>query len=192
MYRWRFQWQRNTLHSAKRTLYQIGSANEDAGNPVYDGKQRTWVNEEIVLNNYANKDIKIQFTLKSDASTNADGYYFDDFSVSIIDMSSVGIEDQGNRRFMFSGPVPNPASGNVQIRYRIPGSLPAELDLMDSHGITIKKFVLNDSSGTIDFSTENYPSGIYFTDYRDPLELQKWRNFLLSGNPFWACLQTWN
>ena len=141
---------------------KIGSANEDDGKPVYDGKQRTWVNEEVVLDGYANKDIKIRFTLRSDASSTADGYYFDDISVSVIDMTGVGLEDIKKSPVYLSGPFPNPASVNVQVRYRIPGNLPAELDLMDSRGITLQKFVVNNNSGIVDFSTENYPSGIYF------------------------------
>ena len=141
---------------------KLGSASEDAGNPVYDGKQRNWVNEEILLTGYADKDIKVRYTLKSDGLTNGDGFYFDDISVSIIDMSNVGMNESGKLAVYLSDPVPNPASGNLQIRYRIPGNLPAELDLLDTRGIMIQKFVINDASGIVHFSVENYPSGIYF------------------------------
>ena len=139
-----------------------GSANEVAGKPVYDGKQLSWVNEEVVLDGYTNQNIHLQFTLISDASGSGDGYYFDDFSVSIIDMSNVGIENQTKLPVYLSGPVPNPASGDVRISYKIPGNLPAGLEVTDSRGSTVKKIALNDASGTVGFSSENLAAGIYF------------------------------
>ena len=154
----------NGIHyiTQKGRYTKNGSASEDAGKPVYDGKQRTWVNEEVVLNGYTNKDINVRFRLKSDASSNADGYYFDDFSVSIIDMSGVGIHESGKPSVFLSGPVPNPASGIVCINYRFPGSGSADFILTDARGIPMKKTVLTEPSGILRFSAETFPSGILF------------------------------
>jgi len=139
-----------------------GNAYQAAGEPIYDGHQGQWVLEEVNLDSYIGQNISLQFELNSDSYANFDGFYFDDFSVSIIDMSNVGMNESGKLAVYLSDPIPNPASGNVQIRYSIPGNLPAELDLLDSRGIMIQKFVINDASGIVRFSVENYPSGIYF------------------------------
>jgi hypothetical protein len=141
---------------------RIGSANEVPGSPVFDGRQASWVNEEIVLTGTSNKDLLFRFNLTSDASKNADGYYFDDFSVSIIDMSGVGIDERAKSPLFLSNPVPNPASSAVQIKYRFPGNQAAELILLDSKGIQVKNISLPENSGTISLSVDNLKSGIYF------------------------------
>ena len=58
------------LYIAQKGRYTKNSSQyEDAGKPVYDGKQSAWVYEEVVLDNVANKDIKIRFNLESDGAT---------------------------------------------------------------------------------------------------------------------------
>ena len=49
--------------------------------PVYEGVQNTWVYEEINLSDYLGQQIQLRFQLRSDAGVNADGFYFDDFSI---------------------------------------------------------------------------------------------------------------
>lgn len=49
--------------------------------PVWEGVQSTWVQEEIQLSDYLGQIIKIRFQLRSDGGTRKDGFYFDDFSI---------------------------------------------------------------------------------------------------------------
>jgi PKD repeat protein len=49
--------------------------------PVWEGVQSTWVQEEIQLSDYLGQAIKVRFQLRSDGGTRKDGFYFDDFSV---------------------------------------------------------------------------------------------------------------
>lgn len=49
--------------------------------PVWEGVQSTWVQEEIQLSDYLGQVIKVRFQLRSDAATRKDGFYFDDFSI---------------------------------------------------------------------------------------------------------------
>lgn len=49
--------------------------------PVWEGVQSTWVQEEIQLSDYLGQVIKVRFQLKSDGGTRKDGFYFDDFSI---------------------------------------------------------------------------------------------------------------
>lgn len=61
-----------------------GTSNQISGQPIYDGVQTTWVKEQIDLSAYLGQQIYIRFRLKSDSSTTADGFYFDDLYVRTI------------------------------------------------------------------------------------------------------------
>ncbi|MDP4282578.1 MAG: M14 family zinc carboxypeptidase, partial [Bacteroidota bacterium] len=61
-----------------------GSIYEDPGKPVYDGSHKKWENEEVLLEDADSLNIQFRFTLRSDAYTNDDGFYFDDFKVTVI------------------------------------------------------------------------------------------------------------
>lgn len=63
-----------------------GSVFQDEGKPVYDGRQREWVRESIDLEEYLGEKISIRFQLVSDGLNNMDGFYFDDFEVSSINL----------------------------------------------------------------------------------------------------------
>ncbi len=55
--------------------------------PIYMGKQTDWVKECIDLTAFCGSEILIKFTLKTDASTTKDGFYFDEFKIEKIDGS---------------------------------------------------------------------------------------------------------
>jgi len=63
---------------------KLGSRHQDEGKPVYDGLQNSWVRETIDLMAYKGKNIKIGFRLISDEYVNKDGFYFDNFELSVI------------------------------------------------------------------------------------------------------------
>ena len=54
---------------------------QPSGQPVYEGVQTSWVQEEISLSEYLGQTIKFRFQLRSDGGTRKDGFYFDDFKV---------------------------------------------------------------------------------------------------------------
>ncbi len=64
-----------------------GGTNQLLGQPLYDGDQLTWVQEEIDLSEYLGQSVKIRFILVSDNSVNADGFYFDDITITKISIS---------------------------------------------------------------------------------------------------------
>jgi carboxypeptidase T len=51
------------------------------GQPVYEGVQSSWVQEEISLSEYLGQTIRFRFQLRSDGGTRKDGFYFDDFKI---------------------------------------------------------------------------------------------------------------
>lgn len=65
----------------------IGGSNQP-NEPLYDGTQNSWIQEEINLNSYANQQIKLRFTLESDGSQERDGFYFDDVLISAVDLTT--------------------------------------------------------------------------------------------------------
>ena len=57
--------------------------------PVFDGIQMDWVHEIIDLSKYIGKNIKVGFRLISDMWTERDGFYFDDFVLSVVKPTQV-------------------------------------------------------------------------------------------------------
>jgi carboxypeptidase T len=141
-----------------------GGDNEPQGQPVYDGLKADWVPEQIVTTAYVNKDISLRFTLTSDTWTTFDGFYFDDLKVTIIDMSSVGVENLKGEAAWVSNPVPNPAGGVVRVSYRLPESFNGHGDflLYDLNGSVVKRFPVNSRAGTLSFDVSCLTQGLYY------------------------------
>jgi len=98
---------------------QSGIANIE-GEPSYEGRQINWLDEEIELNNYLGQNIKFRFTLKSDwyPWTKPDGFYFDDFTVRIIDTTMITSTSTINN---VESPIllyPNPGTDFVNISFK--------------------------------------------------------------------------
>uniref|UniRef100_A0A832G8S2 carboxypeptidase T n=1 Tax=Ignavibacterium album TaxID=591197 RepID=A0A832G8S2_9BACT len=53
------------------------------GQPLYDGTQTNWVQEEINLTGLTSTQSKLRFELKTDGSVTRDGWYVDDISIYI-------------------------------------------------------------------------------------------------------------
>jgi len=79
--------------------------------PVWEGVQSSWVQEEIELSDYLGLVIRVRFQLKSDGGVRQDGFYFDDFSI-YYENSGVGLSaHQGNKIAVY----PNPSKGTIQV-----------------------------------------------------------------------------
>ncbi len=135
---------------------------EDIGKPVYDGRQSAWVYEEVVLDNVANNNVKIRFNLVSDGATRADGFYFDDISVNIIDMSTFGVPFNNFTTAYISDPVPNPAGQDVTISYHLTDNGYTKFILYDLKGNAIRQTDITDQSGKVVFSADGLPAGVYY------------------------------
>jgi hypothetical protein len=98
-----------------------GSVNQDFPNPVYDGNQWDFAQDRVVLQNTSGKQLLVKFLIRSDGNgIIGDGLYFDDFKVSIVDMSYNGIDPTGQILGFISNPIPNPASNAVYVNYQLP------------------------------------------------------------------------
>jgi carboxypeptidase T len=100
-----------------------GNSNQANGQPLYDGFQTTWVREEIDLTEYIGSNVKFRFRLKSDAWVTEDGFYFDDFTVSVVEIETTGFDEKKVLpSVLISDPIPNPAKDQVRFSLSDNGS----------------------------------------------------------------------
>jgi carboxypeptidase T len=99
---------------------KAGSGNQLAGQPIYDRRQSTWVEEEINLDAYVGRKIWFRFTLVSDAGTVADGFYFDDISVNTLSTTGISTLFLDEKDFSISQNTPNPSDGYTDITLHAP------------------------------------------------------------------------
>lgn len=139
---------------------KTSSPYQDPGNPVYDGQQLNWVNEEVSLNDYLGGSILIGFRMVSDQGLTYDGFYFDDVQINTI-TSTVGVEEQKQLATLLQN-IPNPATNQTTIYYNLNDLKNAELKIYNVLGKLIKTEVLSNKSTntTIDLST--FDNGTYF------------------------------
>jgi len=73
--------------------------------PVYESSRSNWVKEDIDLTAYSGTQVKIRFELRSDVSTNMDGWYVDDiklfhYSIVPVELTSFTVKTSGDGRIL--------------------------------------------------------------------------------------------
>jgi hypothetical protein len=138
-----------------------GNSNQATGQPLYDGVQSDWVRETILLNDYLGQDVLFRFTLRSDNGVVADGFYFDDFKVSILlDPTKVN-ENQISTGNMLGTPYPNPASEMVTIPFNLPAASHSVIKIYSCQGQLIKTIPVNYSNSELRIDVTGWPGGMY-------------------------------
>lgn len=139
----------------------MGGSNQ-VNEPLYDGFQTSWVMEEIDLSDYiGEEEVYFQFQMVSDWSVTEDGYYFDDFTVLVIDEVS-GIETLNPTLLSLGNPVPNPASGQVRITYHLPENIHgAHLNFYNTTGQLVYSTILDENNNKTFLEIEGWESGVY-------------------------------
>jgi hypothetical protein len=160
----------NGAWTAQKGLYtKTGFYLEAQGQPLYDGFQPSWVKEQVVTTAFAGNTLKMQFLLKSDPGLSYDGIYFDDVTVTVVDMTKVGTGTASAGQWKLYDPVPNPAAGRATIRFDLASTdksadnlLKRELLLMDSRGMITGRFPLSEKEKFIVINVEDLAAGLYF------------------------------
>ena len=67
----------------------LGTDDQDSGQPLYDGVQDEWVRETIILDDYVGQDVYIRFLFVSDDFVTGDGFYFDDIEFEIVNAPEI-------------------------------------------------------------------------------------------------------
>jgi carboxypeptidase T len=89
-----------------------GSSDQPEGQPLYDGSQDDWVQEQIDLSDYIGETITVRFIFRSDNFASGDGFYFDDLTFNTLNEDTLSIEDQQQYQF---GIYPNPVKNILHI-----------------------------------------------------------------------------
>jgi hypothetical protein len=104
-----------------------GGSNQLPGQPLYDGVS-DWVLEDIDLSSFAGKNILLRFTFKSDGAVNADGFYFDDVKITVLDVET--------------GHLPNLSLSGVRV-YPVPAINSATLVLDEPLAVDTEFHLIN-------------------------------------------------
>jgi hypothetical protein len=131
----------------------IGVASQDLGQPLYDGIQSTWVQEEIDLTDYLGmSDVRFKFKLVSDQYVTEDGFAFDDFNI-YTNTSNVGINELEQDVKVY----PNPAQNMIVIQS---DKETEEITIVNQLGQTVYNVKTNQNQVVL--NTSNYENGVYF------------------------------
>ena len=136
-----------------------GSSNggQPTGQPLYDGTQNNWVLEQINLSDYLGEEITMRFKFESDGEVRADGFYFDDLTVNVLDDGTLSNADVLASQFSV---YPNPVSNLVYI------TTPKNnytLGIYNIQGQLMSTPSVYSGSQTIDYS--QYTKGIYLMKF---------------------------
>jgi len=132
----------------------IGNQNQDNGQPLYQGNQPDWVQEDIDLSAYLGETILARFQIVTDGIVNQDGFYFDDLQFNVVNNDPLTLDDEIEQVFSF---FPNPTDNIINIT-----TTQAEFSttIYNVQGQQVSDIKKHQGNSTLDFS--NLSTGIYF------------------------------
>lgn len=130
------------------------------GQPVYEGTQSAWVQEEISLSDYLGETINLRFILRSDGGSTSDGFYFDDFEV-LYNIDFTGIEEHQEQLFHV---VPNPANDQVSLHFDT-SIENGELSILTYSGQLVKSEKVEVNQQVLNLNTSDWNSGVYYLQF---------------------------
>jgi hypothetical protein len=151
----------NTWVSLHGRYSSYGNYYLDSDDPVYDGVQDEWVNEEVSLADFVDKNMTLRFRFYSDDYVKGDGFYFDDLSVSVISTITNINTNQASELFV-SEAYPNPTFDGFKIQYNLNNAGQAIFELFNLSGNRIKSIDINNKMGILNIDISNLPDGIYY------------------------------
>lgn len=114
-----------------------GSYFQGNDEPVIEGRQLDWVQEEMSLDEFIGGDVLLRFRIASNLDYSRDGFYFDDLEVITTNdaISGIGERNSASGRLWNQ---PNPAADRTIVRYNGPAlSAGARLTVHDALGATV-------------------------------------------------------
>lgn len=157
----------------------LGTYDQDHSQPIYDGEQLEWVQEEIDLSDYMGQDIYLRFSMISDGVYNYDGFYFDDLKIISLVEDIVAVEHLKSADFTMTT-IPNPASDFVRLEF----SHQLENGILSVHnalgGLMFQQNIRNQK--TIGLDTKNWTPGIYFCQFTNSRGMLLTNRIVVAGN----------
>jgi hypothetical protein len=140
-----------------------GNSNQLTGEPLYDAFQTSWVQEEIDLTEFLGNEVKFRFQLVSDQSVNEDGYYFDDFTVTTVDIATGIIDNNTTNQISISNPIPNPATGTVRFNLRNADEIKvSQFAVYNTAGQKVYSQNIDNNPSQLSISIDGWKAGVYF------------------------------
>ena len=125
------------------------------GEPVYKGTKPSWVREAIDLSAYKGKNIRVGFYISAEVYYNYDGFYFDDFVLSVVKSSPISVPefpDINNFTAYYNASTKNIVIHNVENT--------ASFYLLSVEGKLINSFHVDNEHYEINVA--KLPAGVYF------------------------------
>ena len=144
-----------------------GSANQDQGQPVYEGNQPDWVLENINLSDYLGDTILARFQLVTDGIINQDGFYFDDLTFQVLNEDPLSIDEFGTESFSL---FPNPVQNELNIQTTA-SSYNSTIYSIQGQRITSTANL----NGNTTINLSELRSGLYFIQLQTEVEIQTFR-----------------
>lgn len=127
------------------------------GQPLYDGFQTEWVQEEVSLSDYLGQSVMLRFLLRADGGVNEDGYYFDDFTILHDGTSDLGLSENDMPKGML---FPNPTKNELTISLSQLAENPT-VRIYDLQGKLIEEKRLSGKAQVYHLNDLNLPQGVY-------------------------------
>ncbi len=135
--------------------------------PLYDGIQSAWVQEEISLHDFIGQKISLRFTFWSDQFVERDGFYLDDLQVVKLggDFGTSIADIQFNSEMVLSQNVPNPATGTTTFSFKVPSNLETfDLVTYNAFGQEInRQSSITENKGGLAVNLETLHTGVYYS-----------------------------
>lgn len=136
-----------------------GSDFQVPGEPVYEGFQLGWIEEEISLDDYVGGTVNIRFVLASDGWQEYDGYYFDDVAITTVlpGMNSINENTAGSVLSV----TPNPASDYVYVNFSNTSSS-GKIKIYDTLGKLVYQQDVNATASSVKIPVRELKNGVYY------------------------------
>jgi hypothetical protein len=142
-----------------------GTVYQAENEPLFDGRQTQWVNENMSLNDFlGDSSVSILLVLRADQWVRADGFYFDDVNVSVLGASSPSGSIARRNYSLLEQNRPNPASEMVFIPFSNTtfNDKIYHLQVFDALGNLMYQKSISDGVQGVNIETADWPQGNYF------------------------------
>ena len=149
-------------------LTTIGNSDQAEGEPLYHGTLLNWTFEEVNLDQYLGESITARFKLITDNFVVADGFYFDDLRINVLNPSNLSVGDNAFAKAFTI--YPNPVRNTLTIQSQ-----------QTQYSITVHSILgqeiiqQNTQKGTTNVDLSNLKTGIYFVTLESSTETRSFK-----------------
>ncbi len=150
---------------------RIGGRFQDSGQPLYDGTQVNWLQEQMDLVDFIGQKINVQIRMRTDNAVSADGFYIDQIEVHKLLSDSIQTSNENintpSQKLLLGQNQPNPVADKTLIPYQLPQhqiNEALELLVVNTIGQVIYRETLpkGQTAGQLTVDTNAFNNGIYY------------------------------